>query len=140
MAGLHSRSRNATLEARVSVMPWPPTRVEHTISCGPSSSWKASTAASRAGTESSPTTCAASGKRWTSASWISRWPAKTTSGSSEARKSSIQARAAAELLQPAEDAQLGDQLVRVVHHRRSGQRQLERALGQRLGEPAHGAR
>ena len=47
IAGLHSRSRKATLEARVSVMPWPATRVEQTISCGPSGSWKACTARSR---------------------------------------------------------------------------------------------
>ena len=33
IAGVHSRSRNATLEARVSVMPWPATRVAHTSSC-----------------------------------------------------------------------------------------------------------
>ena len=31
----------------MSVMPWPATRVEQTISCGPSGSWKAWTAASR---------------------------------------------------------------------------------------------
>ena len=36
IAGVHSRSRKATFEARVSVIPWAPTRVEHTISCGPS--------------------------------------------------------------------------------------------------------
>ena len=227
-------------------MPWPATRVEQTISCGPSGSWKACTAASRSVALSAPTTCSACGKRWTTISWISRWLAKTTSGSSDCRKSSIQAsaapelaargeppqrvelrqplgaqgrrdlalelgqlqrlllqpgddvalgepvlllvlerhrhddlallgqlrqhvllqppdearaaqvpvdallgaraleaaleaRAGAELLEPAEDPQLGDQLVRVVHHRRAGQRELERALGQRLGQPAHGA-
>ena len=49
IAGVHSSSRNATFEARVSVMPWPATRVAQTISCGPSGSWKARTAASRAG-------------------------------------------------------------------------------------------
>ena len=43
----------------------------------------------------------------------------------------------AELLEPAEDAQLGDQLVGVVHHRRAGEREPQRALGQALGEPAH---
>ena len=94
IAGVHSRSRKATLEARVSVMPWPATRVAQTISCGPSGSWKASTAASRCWIESRPRMCSASGKRSTSSSCTSRWPAKTTSGSSEARKSSIQASAA----------------------------------------------
>ena len=48
IAGVHSRSRKATLEARVSVMPCAATRVEQTISCGPSGSWNACTAASRA--------------------------------------------------------------------------------------------
>ena len=101
IAGLHSRSRKATLEARVSVMPWPATRVEQTISCGPSGSWKAWTARSRSSALSAPTTCSASGKRWTTISWSSRCEAKTTSGSSEARKSSIQASAAPSLPRPA---------------------------------------
>ena len=247
IAGVHSRSRKATLEARVSVIPCAPTRVEQRISCGPSGSWNACTAASRAWPESRPSRCAASGKRSTSTSWTSRWPANTTSGSSEARKSSIQAsaapslpraasrlsalscasrsarsaaatrrssserssgcsrsqaitsfsasrysrslpsatgtttwrlrgscgqhvglqaaheagaaqvpvdallravaleaareaRAGAELAEPAEHAQLGDQLVGVVHHRRAGQREPQRALGQPLGEPPHRAR
>ena len=41
MAGVHSSSRKATFEARVSVMPCAATRVAQTISCGPSGSWKA---------------------------------------------------------------------------------------------------
>ena len=41
----------------------------------------------------------------------------------------LEARAGAELLQAAEDPQLRDQLVRVVHDRRAGQRELERASG-----------
>ena len=39
-----------------------------------------------------------------------------------ALEAALEARAGAELLQPAEDPQLRDQLVRVVHHRRAGQR------------------
>ena len=48
IAGVHSSSRNATFDARVSVIPWPATRVAPISSCGPSGSWKACTAASRA--------------------------------------------------------------------------------------------
>ena len=81
------------MEARVSVMPWPATRVAQTSSCD-SPAWKAWTAASRAVIESRPSRCSASGKRSTSRSCISRCPANTTSGSSEARKSSIHASAA----------------------------------------------
>ena len=51
-----------------------------------------------------------------------------------------EARAGAELLQAAEDPQLRDQLVRVVHHRRAGQRQPQRAVRQRLRQPPHGLR
>ena len=39
IAGVHSRSRKATLEACVSVMPWPATRVAQTSSCD-SPAWK----------------------------------------------------------------------------------------------------
>ena len=82
-------------------MPWPATRVEQTSSCGPSSSWNARTASSRCVIESAPTRCSASGKRCTTASWSARWEANTTSGSSEARKSSIQASAAPSFPRPA---------------------------------------
>ena len=41
IAGVHSSSRKATFDARVSVIPWAATRVAHTMSCGPSGSWKA---------------------------------------------------------------------------------------------------
>ena len=44
-----------------------------------------------------PKRCSASGKRSSTASWTSRWRAKTTSGSPEARKSWIQASAALSL-------------------------------------------
>ena len=56
-----------------------------------------------------------------------------------ALEAALEARAGAELLEPAEDPQLRDQLVRVVHHRRAGEAELQRVLGQRLGEPADGA-
>ncbi len=49
--------------ARVSAIPCAPTRVEHTISCGPPGSWNACTASSRAWVESRPSRCAASGER-----------------------------------------------------------------------------
>ena len=51
-----------------------------------------------------------------------------------------EARAAAEVLEPAEHPQLRDQLLGVVHHRRAGQRQPQRVRAQRLGQPPHGLR
>ena len=55
---------------------------------------------------------------------------------SRARERAREARAGAEVLQPAEDAQLRDQLVGVVHHRRAGQREPQRVARQPLGELA----
>ena len=60
IAGVHSSSRKATFDARVSVMPWAATRVAHTMSCGPSGSWKARTDASRSAILSRPSRCSAS--------------------------------------------------------------------------------
>ena len=49
-----------------------------------------------------------------------------------------EARAAAELLEPAEHAQLGDQLLGVVEHRRAGQRQAQAVVGHAGRQAAHG--
>ena len=91
IAGVHSSSRNATFDARVSVMPCAATRVAPTISCGPSRSLERPRRSPRARSSASrPSRCSASGKRSSTACWTSRWRAKTTSGSPEARKSWIQ--------------------------------------------------
>ena len=51
----------------------------------------------------------------------------------------LEARAGAEVLQPPEHAQLRDQLLGVVEHRRAGQREPQRIARQPLGEPPHRA-
>ena len=56
-----------------------------------------------------------------------------------ALEAALEPRAGAELLQPADDPQLRDQLVRVVHHRRAGQASCSASGGARR-EPAHGLR
>ena len=55
----------------------------------------------------------------------------------DALEAAGEARAGPEVLQPAEDAQLGDQLLGVVHHRGAGEREPERVGRERLGEPPH---
>jgi hypothetical protein len=47
-------------------------------------------------------------------------------------------RAAAEVLQPAEDAQLRHDLLGAVGHRRAAQREAQRVVGQRVRQPPHG--
>ena len=97
IAGVHSSSRKATFDARVSVMPCAATRVAPTMSCGPSGRWNARTASSRSPRASAPSRCAASGKRSSTARWMSTWRAKTTSGSPDSRKSAIHCSAALSL-------------------------------------------
>ena len=98
IAGVHSSSRNATFDARVSVKPCAATRVAPTSSCGPSLSWNARTVASRSGDGVAPHQVQRRrGKRSSTASCTSTWRAKTTSGSPLARKSWIHASAACSL-------------------------------------------
>ena len=55
----------------------------------------------------------------------------------DALEAAGEAGAGAEVLQPAEDPQLRDQLLGVVHHRRAGQREPQRVGRERLRQPAH---
>ena len=105
-AGVQSSSRNATFDARVSVMPCDAAFSEQTISCGPSSSWNASTARWRASAVSLPRMWSASGKRSSTACCVAMCSANTTSGSPDSRKSAIHASAVGELAARGELAQV----------------------------------
>ena len=140
-AGVQSSSRNATFDARVSVMPCDAAFIEQTISCGPSSSWKASTALLAAlGRVGAEDVQRRRGSARARACWVATCSANTTSGSPEARKSPIQASAVGQLAVHRELAQVVEPH-QLLGAQRGGDLRVERAQVERQRlEPARSRR
>ena len=131
IAGVHSSSRNATFDARVSVMPCAATRVAPMSSCGPPARLERRDGRLARGDRVAPSRCAASGKRASTASWTSMWRAKTTSGSPDSRKSSDPGQRGGELAAGGEPLQRPE-LREALGAQRRGDPRLELAQVQRL--------